>query len=129
MSESDFADKVSNLLFMVVSLMITILLFQSMADFFISLTVLESHLLLDKVLYIIILIELLHLSLMYPCKAEIDPLEIVMVVMVASGRKLITHNLFKEDPAKTLAVAGVLLVCIYGIKTLSEKKIMAEECS
>ncbi len=73
--------------------------------------------LLANILHSLILVELLHLSLVYALKEVIDPQELILIVLTAIGRKLITtEDIYAQDPFHTLALGIILLICIYGLK-------------
>lgn len=123
MEREEFGRKISQGLFVILSLMIGLLAVLSIVDFFLSigpssLDIVESHHLLDKILYSIILVELLHLTITYALEVVIDPKELILIILTAVGRKLIVKDLFLEPASSIVATALVLLICIYALKSL-----------
>lgn len=123
MEKEEFGIKVSQLFFLVLTVMLGILAVLSILDFFLSLgpssmDIVESHFLLDKILYSIILVELMHLTITYALEVVIDPRELILIILTAVGRKLIVKDLFLEPAVSTFAAAVVLLFCIYALKIL-----------
>jgi len=123
MKNEEFAKKISQAFFLLLTVMLGILAIFSILDFFLSLSasslgITESHVLLDKILYSIILVELVHLTLTYTIEVDIDPRELLIIILTAVGRKLIVKDLFLEPPSSTLAAAVVLFFCIYALKVL-----------
>jgi uncharacterized membrane protein (DUF373 family) len=115
--------KVSQIFFLVLTVMLGVLAFLSIVDFFLnldrgSMDIVESHILLDKILYSIILVELVHLTINYTLNVVIDPRELILIILTAVGRKLIVKDLFLEPALNTFAAATVLLFCIYALKIL-----------
>lgn len=123
MPKEDVIAKVSQALFLMLSVMLGILAVLSIGDFFLnlgagSIDIDASHILLDKILYSIILVELVHLTLTYTLTSIINPRELILIILTAVGRKLIVKDLFLEPPTSTFASAIVLLACIYALKVL-----------
>ncbi len=123
MEKEDVTTKVSQALFLMLSVMLGILAVLSIADFFLNLSTASididaSHILLDKILYSIILVELVHLTLTYTLTNVINPRELILIILTAVGRKLIVKDLFLESPTSTFASAAVMLACIYALKVL-----------
>lgn len=123
MEPREKGERISQYFFLVITLMIGILAILSVFDFFTSLgpssmDITESHVLLDKILYTIILIELLHLTITYTIEVVIHPRELILIILTAVGREIIVKDLFKEPPVNTFATAVVLIICIYALKTL-----------
>lgn len=123
MENEELGKKVSQILFLILTVMIGVLAIFSIIDFFLSLSpaslnIVESHILLDKILYSIILVELLHLTITYALEVVIDPKELILIILTAVGRKLIVKDLFLEPATNTIAAAVVLLFCIYALKVL-----------
>jgi uncharacterized membrane protein (DUF373 family) len=123
METEDIGKKASQFLFIIITALIGILAVLSIVDFLLrlspsSMDIVESHVLLDKILYSIILVELMHLTITYAVKLIIDPKELILIILTAIGRKLIVKDIFLEPAITTFAVAIVLLFCIYGLKVL-----------
>jgi uncharacterized membrane protein (DUF373 family) len=123
MEKKELGKKVSKYFFFILTVMIGILVVFSIMDFLFSLNsksldITESHILLDKILYSIILVELFHLTITYTLKVEIDPRELILIILTAVGRKLIVKDLFLEPPLNTFVVALVLLICVYALKVM-----------
>lgn len=123
MENEELGERVSQYFFLVISVMIGILAILSILDFLTSLgptatNIIVSHELLDKILYTIILVELLHLTITYALEAVMHPRELILIILTAVGREIIVKDLFKEPPINTFASAVVLLICIYALKTL-----------
>ncbi len=123
MKSNEMATKLSQAFFLVLTVMLGILAVFSIVDFFLSLGISTldidvSHELLDKILYSIILVELVHLTLTYTLEVVIDPRELIIIILTAVGRKLIVKDLFLEPPINTVAAGVVLLICLYGLKVL-----------
>ncbi|MEE9594404.1 MAG: phosphate-starvation-inducible PsiE family protein [Candidatus Hydrothermarchaeales archaeon] len=113
-----FLEKVPHRLFGIIGLLILILIGMTIIDFFELLAVGASQAsLLANVLHSLILVELLHLSLVYAVTEVIDPQELILIILTAIGRKLITtEDIYAQDPLTTIALGIVLLICIYGLK-------------
>jgi uncharacterized membrane protein (DUF373 family) len=123
MENEELGEKTTQYLFLVISAMIGILAVLSILDFLTSLDpsaidITVSHELLDKILYSIILIELLHLTITYALEAVMHPRELILIILTAVGREIIVKDLFQEPPINTFASAVVLLICIYALKIL-----------
>jgi uncharacterized membrane protein (DUF373 family) len=123
METEDIGKRASQFLFIIITALIGILAVLSIVDFLLrlspgSMDIVESHVLLDKILYSIILVELMHLTITYAVKLIIDPKELILIILTAIGRKLIVKDIFLEPAITTFAVAIVLLFCIYGLKVL-----------
>jgi uncharacterized membrane protein (DUF373 family) len=123
METEDIGKRASQFLFIIITALIGILAVLSIVDFLLrlspgSMDIVESHILLDKILYSIILVELMHLTITYAVKLIIDPKELILIILTAIGRKLIVKDIFLEPAITTFAVAIVLLFCIYGLKVL-----------
>lgn len=123
MEKEELGKKVSQFFFLILTIMIGILAVFSVLDFFLSLgpsstDIVESHVLLDKILYSIILVELMHLTITYALEVVIDPRELILIILTAVGRKLIVKDLFLEPAVTTFAAAIVLLFCVYALKIL-----------
>jgi uncharacterized membrane protein (DUF373 family) len=131
MENEELGKKVSQYFFFVLTVMLGILAILSIVDFFLSLGVssldiIESHILLDQILYSIILVELVHLTITYTLEVVIDPRELILIILTAVGRKLIVKDLFLEPAVNTFAAAIVLLFCIYALKILPAGHVKAE---
>jgi len=131
MEEREIAKKTSQLFFFVITVMLGVLAVLSILDFLMSLSpssmdITASHILLDKVLYSIILVELMHLTITYTLEVYIDPRELILVILTAVGRKLIVKDLFLEPALTTFAVAVVMIFCIYALKILPPEHSEAE---
>jgi uncharacterized membrane protein (DUF373 family) len=123
MEHEEIGKRVSQYLFLIITLMVGILAVLSILDFFTSLSpttldIDESHILLDKILYSIILLELLHLTMGYALKVVIEPRQLILIILTAIGRELIVKDLFLEPAVTTFTIAIILLVCIYALKIL-----------
>jgi uncharacterized membrane protein (DUF373 family) len=123
MENKELGERTTQYLFLVISGMIGILAVLSILDFLTSLgpnatDIIVSHELLDKILYSIILVELLHLTITYALEAVMHPRELILIILTAVGREIIVKDLFIEPPINTFASAVVLLICIYALKTL-----------
>lgn len=119
--------KISQVFFLLITIMITILAVLSIIDFFASLgpgsmDIVESHHLLDKIMYTIILVELVHLTITYTLEVVIHPRELILIILTAVGRKLIVKDLFTEAAQNTLVVGIIFLLCIYALKILPKEK-------
>jgi uncharacterized membrane protein (DUF373 family) len=123
MEKKELGKKVSQYFFFILTVMIGILVVFSILDFLLnlnskSLDIIESHILLDKILYSIILVELFHLTITYTLKVVVDPRELILIILTAVGRKLIVKDLFLEPPLTTFATAIILLICVYALKVM-----------
>jgi len=131
MEPREKGERISKYFFLIITLMIGILAILSIFDFFTgigasSMNITESHRLLDKILYTIILIELLHLTITYTIEVVIHPRELILIILTAVGREIIVKDLFKEPPVNTFAAAFVLIICIYALKTLPATQVKIE---
>ncbi len=118
----ELIEKLPHRLFGVIGVLIFYLILLSIQDFF-GLLIDQAHanLLLDNVLHTLILVELLHLSIIYAIEEFIDPQELILIVLTAVGRRLIVTDLFDVDYRQTIVIGGILLICVYGLKALTEE--------
>lgn len=114
----DYVEKLPHRLFGLISVLILILIGMAIIDFFELLRVgANETVLLGNVLHSLILVELLHLSLVYAVKEVIDPQELILIILTAIGRKIITtEDIYAQNPAQTMVLGLILLICIYGLK-------------
>jgi len=114
----DSIEKLPHRLFGLIGLLILLLVGMTIIEFFDLLAHgAKEHVLLANILHSLILIELLHLSLVYAVTEVIDPQELILIILTAIGRKLITtEDIYAQDPLNTLSLGIVLLICIYGLK-------------
>ncbi len=118
----ELMQKMPHRLFGLIGILILYLILLSVKDFF-ELLIIQAHpnLLLDNILHTLILIELLHLSIIYAIEEVIDPQELILIVLTAVGRRLIVTDLFLVDYKQTIVIGGILLICVYGLKALTEE--------
>jgi uncharacterized membrane protein (DUF373 family) len=111
-------EKLPHRLFGFISILILILIGMTVIDFFELLSAGASQTtLLANILHALILVELLHLSLVYALKEVIDPQELILIILTAIGRKLVTtEDIYAQDPVVTLVLGIILLICIYGLR-------------
>lgn len=115
---SEFLEKLPHRLFGLISILILILIVMSVLDFFeLFSSVASETVLLGNILHSLILVELLHLSLVYAVKEVIDPQELILIILTAVGRKIVTtEDIYAQNPFVTLVLGIILLICIYGLK-------------
>ncbi|MFQ5814983.1 MAG: hypothetical protein ACE5G7_00610 [Candidatus Hydrothermarchaeaceae archaeon] len=55
--------------------------------------------------------------MVYAIKEIIDPHELILIILTAIGRKLITtKDIYAQGPRQTLVLGVILLICIYGLR-------------